>query len=116
MPLPPPSEPEGREEAERQVQQFVDELLAEAARIARRRDADEASSTHVRNAAANLYAGSGGRIAAGMSSLGGLVAGAGSSAMVSFLLAEKIDPLAVGISGGALAIGVGLLVAGILRR
>ncbi len=111
----PPSE-QGAAEARRHVAAYSRELLDEASRIATRRGADEASTDHVAEAAAHLYASGASRLNTALSTGGGVTLGAASSALVTFLLTEPVNQLGVGVATTVTVLGAIATTAGTLRR
>jgi hypothetical protein len=103
--VPPPSD-EGLARAELVVNEFADELLAEAGRLASRRKADQASAAHVDEAASWLYSRTVRRTRQALGTAGGVTAGIGGSSMVSFLAAS--DPNVTLIAGSAAVMGIGI--------
>lgn len=114
-PLPPASEA-GFEAAGQIVDEFSSDLLAEAGRIARRKDADEASARHVQAAADYLYSSATARSQQALVALGGLLAGGGAGAMTDFLVEDKINGVYVGICAAVLVFGIIFMMIGLFRR
>lgn len=111
----PPFSEAGLDEAEEYVRVFVSELRDEAGRVARRVGAEEASPDHVRRAAEHLYMNRPARWSQGAVALGGLLAGAGLSGVVSAFLT---DPISVAVAIGSIVltvIGSVMMTAGLLR-
>jgi len=108
--------PKGKEEAERQVNEFIRELLNESARIARHRAADEASPEHIAEAAAHIYAGSAGRLTQVLSTVGGIITGAASAALVTFITIQPINQWGVIVSTGSTIVGAIMATVGLVWR
>ncbi len=106
----------GQAEAERQVDAFARELVEESARIASRLGADSASADHVAQAAAHLYTSGASRTSQQLGTLGGIIFGAASGALISVVLEPNVNALAVGVSSVFLCVGAGMTTAGLVRR
>lgn len=107
---------QGQAEAERCVAAFAGELLQEASRVAGRHAAETASADHVAEAAAHLYSSGASRTNQVMATGGGILFGAASSALVTFLLSQPINAIGVGISTVASLLGVVAATAGVVRH
>ena len=113
---PPAASEPGFDEAIRQVHRFAEELLNEAGAIAKRNESDEASAAHVRRAATHLYTSGSSRRGQILTSVGGVVAGASTSALVTFVVTRPIPVGPLTASIAALLIGAVLLTAGLMTR
>ena len=111
-----PLSADGLEEATSQVNQFADELALEASRVASRNEAEQASAAHVRRAANHLYSSGSSRRAQAFSSVGGVLAGAAGSALVTFLVQHPPEVAGVGASAALLAAGVAALSVGLAAK
>ncbi len=107
---------DGEEEAKRRVDAFARELLEESARVASRLEAESASRAHVARAATNIYTSGASRTSQQVGTLGGIIFGAASGALISVVLEPSINALAVGVSSTFLCIGAGMTTAGLFRR
>lgn len=103
-------------EAERQVSFFVKELLMESSRIATRNSSDEASVQHVALAATHLYRSGASRTNQRLSSVGGLIIGAASSLLITFLYLSPVNVAGVAGSAAALVVGTSLYSIGAFRN
>ena len=115
MTLPPASQ-DGLTTAAQLASEFSSELLDEAGRIAKRVGAQEASPAHVRAAAAHLYQSGRSLNAQVLSTAGGVIAGGASSAMFSYLVADKPNISAIAVSAVVTLIGAVATTAGLMRR
>lgn len=106
----------GLSEAEDQIRTFVDDLAAEAGRIAYRVGAEEASVPHVQRAAAHLYGSSRRRRNDVLTSVGGVVSGAGVSGAVSAALASPVTPWILIVAIVASLIGAVVLTVGLTSK
>ena len=111
-----PMSKEGLDLAADEVIRFTSELAAEASRVAARNDAEQASAAHVRRAARHLYSSGSSRAAQALNSVGGLLAGAAASTLVTFLLVRPVHAVGSVISVGALVAGAVMLTMGLTRK
>jgi hypothetical protein len=106
----------GYQEAQRQIERFVDELLDEASRVAKRRSAEEASPEHIRMAAEHLFTHSSGRLNNVLMVTGSALFGAAASLFASVVLVTPISAEHVTVSVVLMIIGVVLGVIGMARK
>jgi len=111
-----PASQAGYQEATRQVARFAEQLLGEASSVAKRNESEEASAAHVRRAANHLYSSGTSRRGQVFSSVGGVMAGAAASSMVTFMATEVVNVAGIAISAASLVVGAVLLAVGLMTR
>lgn len=115
MSLPEPSSA-GYAESQLRVQEFADDLMDEAGKLADRYGAEQASPTHVREAASRLYRRQTSRRNQTIGSIGGLAAGTGASTLASLMITSEPNNFAVMTCALLTAIGAGAVVHGFSDR
>lgn len=115
MSLPPPS-PAGYGESQSHVQEFANDLLDEAGKLADRYGAEQASPIHVREAASRLYRRQTSRRNQIIGSIGGLVAGTGASTLASLMITSEPNNIAIGVCALLSAVGTAAVMHGFSDR
>lgn len=107
---------DGFREAKEQVRAFVSDLLQEASLVARRGDAEAASAAHVRRAAGHIYTNRRRRKNEVLTSVGGLLGGAGLSGAVGAGLAQPVVGWVVVLTVLGAIVGAVLTTWGLVAR
>lgn len=113
--IPPPTD-HALKEAIEIVNEFSRELLDEAGRIAARSGAEQSHPEHMREAAQHLYRGYSTRKQQALLAAGGVIAGIGGGAVVSFLQDSTPNTAYIGASTIVMVVGVIMTTLGIGHR
>ena len=115
MALPPASDG-GFRAAERAAQDYVEELLTSAAKVAKRVGAEEASAKHVRMAVEQLYRSGASWTQQAIGTTGALIGGIGGSAFFTFLQDSTPNATAIAISAATTLVGTAGVIVGFMKR